>query len=330
MRWGLIGASNIAGEWMVGALRAVGDEIVAVVSGSDERARAFALQHGIAHALTREADLADLGIDAVYVSSTNEKHEASVLHAAFRGWHVLCEKPVATTLEAARRMVDACAAAGVVMGTNHHLRHNAAHRRMRELIDEGRLGRLVAARVHHAVYLRPLLQGWRLHDRAAGGGVVLDIAVHNADSLAFLLGEYPVEVQAMVASTGLAQGMEDHAMSLWRFASGLTAFTHQAFTTPHARVGLEIHGTEGTLEGDGILNQRADGSLLLRTAAGAEPQDLDRGNLYERCLQQFHGAVRGEPNTLADGRAGLRSLAVALAVLDSAQQGRAVRVDLGD
>ena len=330
MRWGLIGASNIAGEWMVGALRAVGDDVVAVVSGNAERARQFAAEHGIAHALTSEADLAPLGIDAVYVSSTNDKHEASVLHAASHGWHVLCEKPVATTLAAAQRMVRACAEAGVVMGTNHHLRHNAAHRRMRELIAECRLGRLVAARVHHAVYLRPVLQGWRIHNQAAGGGVVLDIAVHNADSLAFLLGEYPVEVQAMVASTGLAQGMEDHAMSLWRFPSGLTAFTHQAFTTPHARIGLEIHGTEGTLEGDGILNQRADGSLLLRTAAGAQAQDLDRGNLYERCLTQFHAAVRGEPNTLADGRAGLRSLAVALAVLDSAQQGRAVKVDLGD
>jgi 1,5-anhydro-D-fructose reductase (1,5-anhydro-D-mannitol-forming) len=69
---------------------------------------------------------------------------------------------------------------------------------------------------------------------------------------------------------------------------------------------------------------------VLRTAAGTESQELDSGNLYERCLQQFHAAVRGEPHTLADGRAGLRSLAVALAVLDSAQLGRAVQIDLGD
>jgi 1,5-anhydro-D-fructose reductase (1,5-anhydro-D-mannitol-forming) len=83
-----------------------------VVSGSAERAGEFASRFGIPHALTREADLAALGIDAVYVSSTNDKHEASVLHAASRGWHVLCEKPLATTLAAAQRMVQACAAAG--------------------------------------------------------------------------------------------------------------------------------------------------------------------------------------------------------------------------
>ena len=64
MRWGLIGASNIAGEWMVGALRAIGDEPVAVVSGSLGRARDFARQHGIAHALAGEEGLDALGIDA--------------------------------------------------------------------------------------------------------------------------------------------------------------------------------------------------------------------------------------------------------------------------
>lgn len=329
MRWGLIGASNIAGEWMVGALRAIGDEPVAVVSGSLGRARDFARQHGIAHALAGEEGLDALGIDAVYVSSTNERHEASVLRAAGRGWHVLCEKPLATTLGAAQRMVRACAEAGVVMGTNHHLRHNAAHRRMRELVASGSLGRLVAARVHHAVYLRPQLQGWRIDNPAAGGGVVLDIAVHNADSLAYVLGEYPAQVHALVAGTGMARGLEDHAMSLWRYASGLSAFTHQAFTTPNARTGIELIGTEATLEGDGILNQRADGTLLLRSAAGTQPQELDRGNLYERCLQQFHAAVRGEPNTLADGLAGQRSLAVALAILESARLGRVVDVDYG-
>lgn len=326
LRWALIGASTIAGEWMVGAIRAVGDEVVAVVSGDLARARAFAQQHGIAHACDQESDLAALNIQAVYISSTNEKHEAQTVYAASQGWHVLCEKPLATTLDAAQRMVRACADAGVVMGTNHHLRHSSAHLQMRERIAQGQLGRLVAARVHHAVYLPAHLQGWRLSDKSAGGGVVLDIAVHNADSLAFLLGEYPVEVQAMVSNTGLAKGMEDHALSLWRFPSGLIATTHQGFTTPFASVGLEVHGTTGSLQGEGIMHQQAQGVLTLHTAAGVENLALDQKNLYERCLENFHLAVRGQANTLADGQAGLRSLAVALAVLESAEQGRAVAV----
>lgn len=326
LRWALVGASNIAGQWMVDALRAVGDEVVAVVSASQARATAFAAQHHLALAFDRVQDLKALALDAVYISSTNDKHEAQALFAAAQGWHVLCEKPLATEFDAAARMVEACRSAGVVMGTNHHLRHNSAHRQMRDLVRAGALGRLVAARVQHAVYLPQHLQGWRLSDQAAGGGVVLDIAVHNADSLGFLLGEYPLEVTAMLSNTGMAQGMEDHALSLWRFPSGLLATTHQAFCTPHARTGLEIHGTEGSLHGVGVVHQGPGGTLSLKTAEGERDLPLDGHNLYERGLLEFHKAVRGEAHDLATGESGLCSLAVALAVLQSAHSGRAVAV----
>jgi 1,5-anhydro-D-fructose reductase (1,5-anhydro-D-mannitol-forming) len=326
MRWAFIGASSIADEWMVSAVRSVGDEVVAVVSGSLERARAFAHKHGIAHALDHEAALKGLDLQAVYISSTNEKHEASLVHAAGLGLHVLCEKPLATSLAAAQRMVQACANAGVVMGTNHHLRHNSAHLHMRDQLRQGALGKVVSARVCHSVYLPAHLQGWRLTDKGAGGGVVLDIAVHNADSLGFLLGEYPIEVTAMTSNSGMAQGMEDNAMSVWRFASGITAFTHQGFNTPFANVGLEIHGTHGSLHGTGILHQGPDGRLNLKNAQGDQSLPLEPINLYSRGLQNFHQAIQGQPNDLSDGQAGVRSLAVALAVLESAHMGRSVTV----
>ena len=93
MKWALIGASNIAGQWMVDAIRACGDDIVAVVSGDQARASVFAAKHDIPHAFDSENALATLGIEAVYISNTNEKHEAAVLRAAAAGQHVLCEKP---------------------------------------------------------------------------------------------------------------------------------------------------------------------------------------------------------------------------------------------
>ncbi len=326
MRWAFIGASTIAGEWMVAAVRSVGDEVAVVVSGDLARAQTFAKKHSIALATDDETMLADLGLDAVYISSTNEKHEASVLYAASLGLHVLCEKPLATTLAAAQRMVQACAQAKVVMGTNHHLRHNSAHRQMRDKIQQGSLGRLVSARVNHSVYLPTHLQGWRLKDKAAGGGVVLDIAVHNADSLAFLLGEYPTDVVAMTSNSGMADGMEDNAMSVWRFPNGLTAFTHQGFNTPYADVGLEVHGTQGSLKGVGILHQGPDGRLDFKNAQGEKAMTLDQISLYNRVVQNFHLAILGLPNDMADGLAGVNSLTVALAVLESAQTGRSVAV----
>jgi len=321
MKWALIGASTIAGQWMVDAIRSAGDDVVAVVSGSTQRAQAFAHTHQIEHALSHEHALDALGIDAVYVSNTNDKHEASVLRAATAGQHVLCEKPLAVNLAAAKRMVQACEQAGVVMATNHHLRHNAAHRAMRAHIASQQLGVVSSVRLSHSVYLPKHIQGWRLSDKGAGGGVVLDIAVHNADSLAFLLGEYPTHVCAMTSNTGMAKGMEDNAMSVWRYASGITAFTHQGFNTPFAETHIQVHGDQASLHGTGILTQAPGGTLQLTDASGTRDIALDSDNLYERVVRNMQAAIRGELHANADGAAGLQSLAVAHAVLASATSG---------
>ena len=75
------------------------------------------------------------------------------------------------------------------MGTNHHLRNAGSHRAMREAIQAGRIGKPIAARVFHSVYLPENLQGWRIAKPEAGGGVVLDITVHDADTLRFVLAD---------------------------------------------------------------------------------------------------------------------------------------------
>ena len=213
--WGLIGASTIAKEHMIGAIRAQGGEAVAVMSSDAARGRAYAAENGIARSYDSvEALLADPAVEIVYISTTNELHRSQTLAAAAAGKHVLCEKPLAMTLADAREMVAACRTAGVVMGTNHHLRNAATHRAMREAIKAGRIGRPLFARVFHAVYLPPHLQGWRLDAPAAGGGVTLDITVHDADTLRFVLGEDPVEAVAMSQSAGMAAaGLEDGNMA---------------------------------------------------------------------------------------------------------------------
>ena len=133
LRWGLIGASTIAAEHMIGAFRANGGEVVSVMSANADRATRYAREHGIEHATTSLADLvASKEIDAVYISTTNDLHRDQVFAAAAAGKHVLCEKPLALTLADARAMVAECRKRGVVMGTNHHLRNAATHRAMRD------------------------------------------------------------------------------------------------------------------------------------------------------------------------------------------------------
>ena len=327
--WGLIGASTIAREWIVDAIRSQSDnEIVAVMSADSARGKAFAEANRIAASYASvEALLADPKVDAVYISTTNELHKAQTLAAAAAGKHVLCEKPLALTLEDALEMVAACDKAGVVVGTNHHLRNAASHRKIRDLVQSGAVGKPLYARVFHAVYLPPHLQGWRLNKPSAGAGVMLDITVHDADTLRFILGSEPVEAVALSQQAGMAEGgLEDGVMAAVRFDNGTVAQLHDAFTVKFAGTGLEIHGSEGSILGRDVMTQRPIGRVTLRNAQGETDVALDHENLYARVLRAFVGAVRGEGAPSATGEDGVRSLATALAVLEATRTGRRTAV----
>lgn len=327
LRWGLIGASTIAREWMIGAIRSNGGEVASVLSSEPTRGKAFAGANGIPHATTELDDLLAHS-DVVYISTTNELHREQTLRAAAAGKHVLCEKPLALSIEHAAGMVAACRQAGVVIGTNHHLRNAGTHRAMREAIAAGRIGKPLFARVFHAVFLPPALQGWRIKSADAGGGVVMDITVHDADTLRFVLGDNPVEVTAFLQSAGMGEsGIEDGVMGVIRFASGLLAQFHDAFTTAHARTGFEVHGTDGSLIGTNCMTQRPVGEVVLRRAGGEENLAIEHADLYVRSVAAFVKAVAGEGEPAATGEDGIWSLATALAALKSGQERRAIPVE---
>jgi 1,5-anhydro-D-fructose reductase (1,5-anhydro-D-mannitol-forming) len=327
LRWGLVGASTIAREWMIGAIRANGGEVASVLSSDAVRGKAFADENGIAHATT-ELDEVLGRSDAVYISTTNELHREQTLRAATAGKHVLCEKPLALSVAHAAEMVAACRQAGVVIGTNHHLRNAGTHRAMREALAAGRIGRPLFARVFHAVFLPPALQGWRIKSADAGGGVVMDITVHDADTLRFVLGDDPLEVTALLQSAGMGEGrIEDGAMGVIRFKSGLLAQFHDAFTTAHARTGFEVHGSDGSLIGTNCMTQRPMGEIVLRRASGEEALPVEHGDLYVRSVAAFTAAVAGGGTPAATGEDGIWSLATALAALKSGREGRAVTVE---
>ena len=331
VKWGLVGASTIAGEWVIDAIRATGGEIVSVMSSNADRGAAYAARHKIPRAVTTlDALVNDAQIDAVYISTTNELHRDQAIAAAKAGKHVLCEKPLALALDDAHAMIEAAKEAGVVLATNHHLRNAASHRAMREAIAAGRIGKPLSARVFHAVYLPPHLQGWRLDKPQAGGGVILDITVHDADTLRFVLNDDPVEAVALSQSGGMGkQGLEDAVMGVLRFKSGVIAQFHDGFTTQYAETGFEVHGTEGSLIARNVMTQKPVGTVILRNAEGEQVLHLEQRNLYETALEAFHNAVKGKGAVSASGEDGIWSLATALAVAQSVKSGNVVQIRTG-
>lgn len=331
MEWGLIGASTIASQFMIDAIRSQEGHVVkSVLSSSAERGQAFSARHKIPDSTTDLAELlADIKISAVYISTTNEKHKDQALAAIAAGKHVICEKPLAMNVKDAISMVAAAREAGVVFATNHHLRNAGSHLKIKELIQNGTIGSVQSVRIFHAVHLPENLQGWRIDNPAAGGGVIADIVVHDADTVRFYLEEDPSSVVAIEQSGSMGQGVEDSVMSVWTMPSGVMVQTHESFTHKYAGTGIEVHGSKGSIVARNVMSQQPVGEIFLKTDAGTQSITFSNHNLYVRSVGLFVEAIAktGEPS--ATGIDGVKSLAVAAAVKEAATTGRAVSVDYG-
>lgn len=262
-------------------------------------------------------------VDAVAICTPNDLHEEIAVAAARAGKHVLVEKPMAATLAAADRMIDAARLARVVLMPAHNVRFAPPFVAAAQAVARGDIGTVTGVRAafgHGGPHLWAPDATW-FHDPArAGGGALIDLGVHVADLLRAVLG---TEFTSVAATLHHAGAVEDDAHVLARFADGATGSFHTSWRSrPGPDHQLTIIGTEGTLHLDSrtpLRRYAADGT---QTDAVAVPEGVS--NPFE----QFVRAIAGEPTSLSaiDGRA---SLAVVMAAYQAAAEQRFVDVDRG-
>jgi 1,5-anhydro-D-fructose reductase (1,5-anhydro-D-mannitol-forming) len=159
--------------------------------------------------------------------------------------------------------------------------------------------------------------------------VILDVTVHDAALVRFLLGEPIVRVVAESYRQGLAaEGIEDAVLGVMTSASGVPVSFHDAWTVAHAGTGLEVHGSEASAFAREAMTSEPIGTVELRRGDEVVTLELpDREDLYVRAVRAFHAAVHGEGAPVVSGRDGIEALRVALAVASAARDGRRVDVD---
>jgi 1,5-anhydro-D-fructose reductase (1,5-anhydro-D-mannitol-forming) len=328
MKWVLIGASDIASTRVVPALRLAGHEVYGVMSSNSGRAADYATRNSIIHHTDSLEVALSWPVDAVYISTTNELHFSQASAAAKAKKHILCEKPIAMSVADAHSMLAAAKENGVTFATNHHIRTSGVHQKIHEIIASGKLGTVYLARINHAVALPERLQGWRLDSPEKGAGVVLDIVVHNVDTLRAAIGGNITEVTALISSNGLGKGnVEDTSSCIFRFDNGVLASTVECFLVPFNTTTFEVHGSRGSLVATGVMSQDPIGEITLTDGAGVHTIEVsDRENLYVKTIRQFEQAVTGNGAPLASGDDGFASMQAALAVLQSAREKRTISI----
>ena len=289
VRWGLAGCGWVARDYVAPALRAAPSASLVALCDPDAGAlgRIAADTPGAATFADLDAMLQS-DLDAVYVATPNHLHRPIVEAAAHAGRAVLCEKPMATTLEDARAMVEVCARNGVRYATAFDQRFHAAHQQLRQLIAAGELGEITLARVHYACWTPPGWKpdtddghhdNWRADPQRAGGGALIDLAPHGLDLTQMLLGEPLIEVAALMQRRVFDYAVDDGATLIGRFAGGALLTMNVAYNCPdnYPRRTLEIVGTRAMARALNTMGQTPGGTLeLIDAATGAvRPIALD-------------------------------------------------------
>lgn len=297
-------------------------ELIGAVDDDQDRLESARRRLGL-DPLTVE-ELWRLQPDAVIVCSANTKHRAMVEEAASHGVSVLCEKPIATTLEDAHAMIDACAKAEVTLAMAFPCRLNVPIARGREIVRSGRIGRLIAANTtNHG----RLPGGWFTDEALSGGGAVMDHTAHVADLLRWYTEAEIEEVYAEAGTLIHDIPTEDCALISMRLSDGTFATLDCSWSRPEAMptwgdVTMHLIGTEGVLEVD-AFRQR------ILVVGGGEAGLVWEGwgdDMDALLLRDFVDALAGGRKPAAVGEDGAASLAVTLAAYESIRTGKPAEV----
>ena len=317
----MLGAGFAGSMHAHSALAIEGAQLVAVAAETPEEAAPLAKDCGARVEATAESLCRADDIDLVVVATPTYLHAAHVIAAARARKHVFCEKPLARTLADAEAMVRACDEAGVTLAVGHVVRFFPEYRRAKELLDAGSLGRPAMATMTRGNFAVGSARGWYL-DPDKSGGVVLDLMLHDLDTVRWWFGE-PSRVYAkrFTGSAGL-----EYALATIRY-DDRPIVQVEASWAEHAgfRTGFELRGDRGML----VHDSRAVSPIAIQTPSGpAGPAMMATPTLLEtpylvQLRDLFTRIARGDP-PLVDGREGLRSLALGLAVMRSADTSEVV------
>lgn len=315
----------------VAALRAMpGVELVASdpdgASAPDDapRGAALAAELGVPYVETYDEAFA-WRPDAVIVTAENARHRDLVLRAADAGAHVLCEKPLATSVADAQEMRDACERAGVTLMVAYPVRFSPGFRDARAQLRSGRLGRILGVTGINNGKL-PEDRAWFTDPALSGGGALVDHVVHCADLLDDLLGERPSTVRAVsnsILHDERELSVETGGLVTLGYPSGVVATIDCSWSWPMSSptwggVTLQIVAERGTITvspfAKGVAGHDVDGETWAPVGA-----DLDA-----LLLEEFVAAVRERRPAQPDAGVGIRTVEIVAAAQRSASRGGAV------
>jgi len=336
---GLLGTGFLAEAYATCYARIPDVEVVAVFSKTEARAKAFAHKFGVDVWYTDYEKLLTMdAVDSVDICLPNYVHAEAAVAAAEHGKHMVCTKPLATTLKEAKTMLQACERAGVHLMYAENWLFTPSVERVRALIADGALGELLAveAREQHSGSHSP----YATKREYCGGGVLLHMAVHPIGLVLDLMQKPVKRVYAEIGNLLHDLEVEDYAVLLMRFQGGGSGIAHSNYITKGGMQDrVEIYGSEGML----FLDMTHHNPVQIYSDTGysyvVEKASISKGwsspTLDETVqfgvqamLEHFTQCILEEKESHSSGKFGKNVLEIVFAGYESAEKKQAVSLDV--
>ncbi len=344
--FGIVGCGMIAKFHARAIADIKGAKLVGCFNRTIDKAKALAAEFGGQPTDDLDEMLARPDIDIITICTPSGAHMEPAIAAAKAGKHVIVEKPLDVTLKRCDAMIDACAKAGVKLGTIFPSRFHKSSQLLKKAVDEGRFGQLTLGDAYVKWYRTQAYYdsgAWRGTWKLDGGGALMNQAIHSVDLLLWLMGPV-VEVSAHTATLAHERiEVEDVATATLRFASGALGVieaTTAAF--PGSLKKIELSGSQGmaVLEEESIIKwqfakmNKKDQQLLeemqnrTKTGGGAADPAAIGHQAHAELFREFIKAVKDGKKPNLDGSEGRRSVELILAIYKSVKTGKSVKLPL--
>lgn len=301
-------------------------QLTAVCDANRQLADALAVQTGAAPYYSFSDMLDHAEFDAISIALPTYLHKEYTLQAAKARKHIICEKPIALTLEDAQEMMSVCEENGVRLFVGHVVRFFPDYNHLKQTLDSGKLGRPGVA---HASRIGGHPGSW-FADENLSGGVIVDLMIHDLDFLRSCFGE----VESLYALSATKEGL-DYALVTLRFENGAIANVEANWGYPgpfHTKA--EIAGSAGIVRANSLKSSSLQlvkkGTSSDTTGTVVIPGSPGYRNPYELQLEHFIGCIEDGSEAIVTAEDAYKALELALYARESAVTGKAVYLKGGN
>jgi predicted dehydrogenase len=320
IRYCIVGLGRISMQHFMPALKTTKySKLTALVSGHRDKAEKMAAQYGLSDKNiysyeNYDSIAANPEIDAVYIALPNSMHAEYTIRAAKAGKHVLCEKPMSTSVADAEAMIAACKTAGRKLMIAYRCRLEPATLHAVQIIREGKLGKVQL--IDSAYGFNIGRNEWRYTRKLGGGGPLMDVGIYSLNACRMLLGEEPSEVHgisSVIDRDGRFDEVEENLAFTMKFPSGALASCHTTYGGNMPGF-FRVHGSRGLMHMDPAFNY--NGQHLIAPQVNETTPDPDPAQ-FGREADHFSECILQNKESVAPGEEGLRDMKLIEAIYKS-------------